>query len=326
MRHQKPATAGAVDPVSPFIVDHEFDDVDELAEVTKEWDLDFRQLNQGPFSGSVRQAIAGPVHLARTELAGVLHQRGTTPPDVWTFSVPGVRPMDFCWRGYTVGGTDLLIHQPGGEFESISKHDFELLLISVSREKLEGAARRLGLAFPEHAFDGLEITSCDPEILSNLRDLVAIALALLVDGRPLTKSIEQKACEFLIRGLAPEFRSDRRPSRDRRRLIDLAVRLARDRAHEIPSVKELCRESGASERTLRRGFNERFGLSPKAYLQAQRLIGVRRQLRNAGSHVTITDIANRWGFWHMGQFASDYRRQFGELPSQTLRTSIYQKR
>jgi len=318
MPHQKPATSGAVDSVSPFIVDHEFDDVDELAEVTKEWDLDFRQLNQGPFSGSVRQAVAGPVHLARTKLSGVLHQRGTTPPDVYTFSFPGVRPMDFCWRGYTVGDTDLLIHQPGGEFESISKHDFELLLISVSREKLEDAARRLGLAFPEHAFDGLEITSCDPEILSNLRDLVAIALALLVDGRPLTKSIEQRACDFLIRGLAPGFRSDPRPGRGRRRLIDLAVRLARDRAHEIPSVKELCKESGASERTLRRGFAERFGVSPKTYLQAQRLIGVRRDLRSSVQGERISDVANRWGFWHLGQFAMDYRRHFGELPSETL--------
>jgi AraC family transcriptional regulator, ethanolamine operon transcriptional activator len=33
---------------------------------------------------------------------------------------------------------------------------------------------------------------------------------------------------------------------------------------------------------------------------------------------TIGDIANTWGFWHMGQFAADYRRQFGELPSETL--------
>jgi AraC family ethanolamine operon transcriptional activator len=34
----------------------------------------------------------------------------------------------------------------------------------------------------------------------------------------------------------------------------------------------------------------------------------------------INEIANRWGFWHMSQFAADYRRFFGELPSETLRT------
>lgn len=37
------------------------------------------------------------------------------------------------------------------------------------------------------------------------------------------------------------------------------------------------------------------------------------------SQVRVTDIANDWGFWHMGQFAADYRELFGELPSQTLK-------
>jgi AraC-like DNA-binding protein len=38
-----------------------------------------------------------------------------------------------------------------------------------------------------------------------------------------------------------------------------------------------------------------------------------------GPAVNITEAAAEWGFWHMGKFAADYRRQFGELPSETLR-------
>jgi len=30
----------------------------------------------------------------------------------------------------------------------------------------------------------------------------------------------------------------------------------------------------------------------------------------------IADVANKWGFWHLGQFAKDYRSWFGELPSE----------
>ena len=84
-------------------------------------------------------------------------------------------------------------------------------------------------------------------------------------------------------------------------------------------MTDLSQESGASIRTLRRGFQERFGVSPKAYLLAQRLIGARRALRSATKQTLVTDVANNWGFWHMGQFAADYRRQFGELPSETRR-------
>ncbi|RKX41165.1 MAG: hypothetical protein DRP64_11685 [Verrucomicrobia bacterium] len=32
----------------------------------------------------------------------------------------------------------------------------------------------------------------------------------------------------------------------------------------------------------------------------------------------LLDAANARGFWHMGQFAADYRKLFGENPSATL--------
>jgi AraC family ethanolamine operon transcriptional activator len=35
--------------------------------------------------------------------------------------------------------------------------------------------------------------------------------------------------------------------------------------------------------------------------------------------VTIQDIASHWGFWHLSQFAQDYKKLFGELPSATLK-------
>jgi AraC-like DNA-binding protein len=49
------------------------------------------------------------------------------------------------------------------------------------------------------------------------------------------------------------------------------------------------------------------------------LNGVHRDLKNADSAPTkITDVAIYWGFWHISQFAIDYQRFFGELPSQTM--------
>lgn len=85
------------------------------------------------------------------------------------------------------------------------------------------------------------------------------------------------------------------------------------------TVHELCTELHVSERTLRYGFQERFGMGPAAYLKAHRLNGARRQLKaSIAKQVTVTDVAIQWGFWHMGQFAKDYKKMFGELPSETL--------
>jgi AraC family ethanolamine operon transcriptional activator len=102
-----------------------------------------------------------------------------------------------------------------------------------------------------------------------------------------------------------------------------AVRRARDfidaHAGEPPPIQTVCQVAGVSWRTLNYGFREIFGVTPKEYLQATRLDGVHKELQQHQPDATITDIANDWGFWHMGQFAADYKRQFGELPSETAR-------
>jgi AraC family ethanolamine operon transcriptional activator len=83
-------------------------------------------------------------------------------------------------------------------------------------------------------------------------------------------------------------------------------------------VLDLCRELDVCERTLLYAFREVRGQSPMAYRKALRLNGVRQELKDADI-ASVHAIAQRWGFWHTGEFAADYRRLFGELPSQKIR-------
>ena len=53
-------------------------------------------------------------------------------------------------------------------------------------------------------------------------------------------------------------------------------------------------------------------------MKARRLAAVQSELIKQGSAATIHEVANQWGFRHMGSFAADYKKQFGELPSETL--------
>ena len=93
------------------------------------------------------------------------------------------------------------------------------------------------------------------------------------------------------------------------------------RAHaERPiGLADLIAVAGVPGRTLTRHFRDTFGLSPMAYLRKVRFARARRDLLRAAPGETVADIAWRWGFRHMGRFSVDYRRQFGEAPSTTLR-------
>jgi AraC family ethanolamine operon transcriptional activator len=85
------------------------------------------------------------------------------------------------------------------------------------------------------------------------------------------------------------------------------------------SAGMLCAVGDVSERTLQYAFRERFGLTLAAFLKARRLAAVRHELMYAvDERSTVGDISATFDFWHVGQFAADYRRIFGEPPSETL--------
>lgn len=88
------------------------------------------------------------------------------------------------------------------------------------------------------------------------------------------------------------------------------------------STAALARTTGVSVRALQRAFERSDQPSPMIYLRRLRLHRVRAELAaNAPGSVTVTTIAGRWGFLHLGRFASQYRQLFGETPSETLRGS-----
>ena len=85
-------------------------------------------------------------------------------------------------------------------------------------------------------------------------------------------------------------------------------------------ICDVVASSGVSMRTLYHGFHGCHGVAPMTWLKHRRLAKVHDELRMADpGQINVTEAATRWGFFHLGRFASDYRARFGLLPSQTLR-------
>jgi TolB-like protein/Flp pilus assembly protein TadD len=87
------------------------------------------------------------------------------------------------------------------------------------------------------------------------------------------------------------------------------------------TTADLVAASGVAERTLRKHFRDFVGISPLSYLRRLRLAAVRDELIGGAEAVSITEVAIRHGFDHLGRFSLDYRRRFGESPSETVRKS-----
>jgi transcriptional regulator GlxA family with amidase domain len=102
------------------------------------------------------------------------------------------------------------------------------------------------------------------------------------------------------------------------------VRAALQAMHDLPehpwTVGELATIAHSSPRAMQRAFQEEFGHGVIAHLRLVRLERVRHDLRLAHpGAATVSQIADSWGFTHLGRFATYYREVFGESPSETLR-------
>jgi AraC-like DNA-binding protein len=88
---------------------------------------------------------------------------------------------------------------------------------------------------------------------------------------------------------------------------------------------EICAALDVSRRMLRMCCGEHLGMGPTPYIRLRRLQLARRALRCAdAATASVVQIASEYGFGDAGRFAGDYRAQFGELPSATLRRSAGQ--
>jgi AraC-like DNA-binding protein len=72
--------------------------------------------------------------------------------------------------------------------------------------------------------------------------------------------------------------------------------------------------------TLVRAFRKHHDQSPMQFVKQRRMEQVQRELMAANpKQNTVTHLALEFGFHHLGQFSVDYKKTFGESPSETLR-------
>jgi AraC-like DNA-binding protein len=90
---------------------------------------------------------------------------------------------------------------------------------------------------------------------------------------------------------------------------------------ELPvTLADLCAHVGVSARSLQQTFAQCTGTSPMAFLRDLRLDAVRAALQQPAREERgpqVSEVAARYGFFHLGHFAEGYRKRFGETPSET---------
>lgn len=103
-------------------------------------------------------------------------------------------------------------------------------------------------------------------------------------------------------------------------IVERALRIIDERAHEPLTISGIASEVGCSVRSLQLGFMKHLQMSPGQRLERVRMDRIHWELVTGNPETTsVTEVAYRWGISPTGRFSARYRMHFGELPSTTLR-------
>ena len=300
----------------PLKITDTFPDVSTLGR-TFGFELAFRQLDGGDTSIPATALVSENIALTHMQFARRFHQLGLPPANRLTFGVPICGFRDWFGRRYRTPGI-LPFHQSGG-IDGVSEAGFQAYTVSFTEDYLSNVAKDFQVSIPS------QFHSPTPESIigrgasnNRFREMLN-DLFHNPDSRLNSESEEELIITLIQAAHNGTTVIDRSSAKVRDRAIRAALSYIAEHPDEIVTVRDICKACKIALRTLNRAFNERFGVSPNVYLNRQRLSAVRNELLSGPPGTQVSDVANRWGFWHLGQFARDYRRHFGELPSKTLK-------
>jgi AraC family ethanolamine operon transcriptional activator len=309
--------------------DVQTDDADCLAQSISGWSQEYEQLKAGHFHGSLSELCFGSSQLFLEQTSHALRQVCKVPVGHVWFGLPSSNDSR-CVRinGVPVMTGRIALHRGGTDFELVTPDQLQFWGVVVSDELLMSYA----LQFECEAWLAkvlerpvLGVNEARKQAVQQVCNQILLT-PRLEEGRSLAPSLRQSLSDNTLSALFSLFHSlepvssDRCSSRQRHRLVERVDAYVRSHSDRLVTVSEQCSELSISRRALQAAFQDVLGVSPHAYIRAVSLNKVRSHLKNANSpYNSVQDAAAAYGFWHMSQFALDYRQLFGELPSATIK-------
>lgn len=303
-------------------------DANVLAKSLPEWQQEYLQISPGPFAGSVSEISVGVVQIFREVINQSVDQHGQTLPGKFALGIPVALRGRGYWCGKELDCIDSVF---------FLRPDSELKFKTPGYSDIYGASVDVE-AFSQYALnDEFE----DRNVISRIKEVSALApqkcaafrlgfdsFFRAVETNPLIlqSASARKQLTFDIMHLLLNMTMDLPLSKKtyaeqfiHRHVVDTAHEYILSRKSEALTVTDLCEGLRTSHRSLHYAFNKVLGISPVTYLRYVRLNGARADLIASDKSTLVSDVASKWGFWHMGMFSVYYKNLFGERPSQTLK-------
>lgn len=282
------------------------------------WLQRYCQLSPGRYDGRTQTLQLDGVSVMRETINVAVHERTAPPPDQVVFVQSTSATGRWSFNASSVDSNSISVVRNAEEHSVAFPQASDVLIVAIEESLLndgEGVKPSASTAPTGDAF-----RFCATWILSVLAQISTVESAaaaelaivlpgLIVDRLQYVQSKMRSDGGFAVIGPSDTLEIFRR-----------AEHVCEDESGPVLTVRQLAARVGVPSDVLREAFVHIAGVGPGQWLRSRRLDAARRDLLKAAeTGETVTDIATKWGFWHLGRFSATYATQFGEPPSQTAR-------
>jgi AraC family transcriptional regulator, ethanolamine operon transcriptional activator len=304
-----------------------FELFEHLAAFYTGWNIQVEQRSEGKFSGAVKLARTPRLYVVEGSFSQSISVLGDSNANDYCFYFVEPASSKAHWWGRRLESQGIVALGPNTPAAYINGRNTKTLGIAFDRGFLSDGMH--SLVGQRNCFDRegwsfsqprLELTSRAARTLRQFLTDTSKDPTLLGTAEGLMR--EEACLMSMLEALLPsEQLSGEKLAIDVRvRLTNTAEELMRSSLCQPLSAVEIATTLDVNSRTLRKAFKDRYGIGPTIYYKLLRLNAVRSRLRStAADESTIAQVAREFSFHHLGNFASDYVRLFGELPSMTKR-------
>jgi len=293
-----------------------FTDFDQYNETVKNWDLNYKLLSKSDFSAELHMIFDDNFSLLNEKLIGKIEQKGKTEKGLMVFGILA-KNCTLYWFDKKIGSDTLVIFPKENNYEVISDSNHDAYVLSINKNIFFDVMKKAGIKKDEKIFNNkAQLLVLNKEFSSRFINLLEYYLNTNLNNpkknSALIESITLSLVEYFGKAKLKKV-----PIKLNKKdlAIKKAVKLIDKQVDNLFSIPQICALVGVSESTLLIAFKEKYQVSPSDYIKAFRLNKVKQEIYNTKT-ITISEIAGKYHFWHMGQFAKDFKKQFGILPSE----------
>lgn len=296
----------------------EFNNFELYQKAAEGWEIDFRLLSKTDFVANLQMFFSEKVGISRTSTNGTIEQFGLTPKNQRSIAIPIKNNLKMNWFHQQIEGNQLLIFPKDRTIDVTVYEDFDVFVVTIDNDYLAETINALDYKNCEKIFSGNEeLVTISEHAIVLLRNVL---FSFLIDCH-IEKSSHKKANEIVCL-LLKYIELGQQTQKSRIILkseigFKRATQFIQDNLKNTPSITELCKIANISERSLQYAFQKKYQVTPGQYIRINKLNGINRELNSRNKEkTTISDIVRDYDIWHMGQFAADFKTQFGCLPSE----------